>query len=129
MPRIVTVQGADQAKVSEASVLPVNLIRIYEASDKEVIEEIIKVFGSEANKAIIVARCESRFRTGVISPTNDAGVFQINLSAHYEQIPGETRQEKIIWLQDYKNNIGFAYQIYLKSGWKPWYMSERCHNR
>src|SRR5574341_1358665 len=99
---------------------PVKVFRISREDDKKVIEYIIRVFGTESETATRVFRCESNLRTAVISRTSDVGVAQINLAAHWEKIPGETREEKILWLQDYKNNIDFAYELYKRSGWKPW---------
>lgn len=99
--------------------------QVYAQQDEEIIEEIIRVFGSEADRAIAVARCESRFRTGVISRTSDVGVFQINLAAHGGRIAGD-RAADISWLQDPKNNISFAKTLYDESlekrgdGFLPW---------
>jgi hypothetical protein len=103
-------------------------VALYATSTQElVLGYIYEIFGDSGRNAEVVARCESGLRTGVISRTSDVGVFQINLTAHGWKIPGETRAEKITWLQDYKNNIDFAYQLWLNSGWSPWYPSKKCH--
>jgi len=85
----------------------------------EIIEYIHSLWKEEADLAVKVARCESNLRTDVISRTSDVGVFQINLAAHGHKI-APTRAEQIEWLQDYKNNIDFAYSLWQKSRWVPW---------
>ena len=67
-----------------------------------------------------IAFCESGYKTDVISKTSDIGFFQINLSAHGNAIPGTTRAEKIVWLQDIDNNIAFAKSLFDRSGFNPW---------
>lgn len=85
----------------------------------EIESYVRQVFGKNAPRALQIIQCESNFRPTVISPTNDVGVFQINIAAHGIQI-APTRTEQIKWLSDIKNNVNFAYQLFLKSGWSPW---------
>jgi len=39
------------------------------------------------------------------------GLTQIEFGAHYKDIPGETREEKLAWIQDPENNLKFGAQI------------------
>ncbi|MDE1866134.1 MAG: transglycosylase SLT domain-containing protein [Thaumarchaeota archaeon] len=89
------------------------------SAQAEIEAYIIATFGKSSTHALAIARCESNFRPDVISYTNDVGVFQINLASHGAQI-AQTRIEQIAWLSNYKNNVDFAYQLFLKSGWNPW---------
>ena len=84
--------------------------------------EIQAVFGATKDLDIILAvfKCESGFNPKAISPTGDYGVAQINLKAHYNQIKGDTKDEKIKNLLDYQYNIQFAKQLYDKNGLYPW---------
>ena len=66
-------------------------------------------------------RSESGYDPLIISKTNDVGIFQVNLAAHWDTIPGQTRTEKILWLQNPTNNIQFAYMLFTKRGnWDDW---------
>ncbi len=88
---------------------------------EDIVAEVAKYDWDEAI-ALKVFIGESGLQEKVISPTNDIGVAQINLKVHYNLIPGNMRTEKIEWLQNYKNNIAFAYQIYRNAGnsFIPW---------
>lgn len=93
----------------------------FEAQHAKVIIE--EVFGSQAQQALRVARCESGIRNVCNDGLNrdgsvDCGVFQVNLSAH-----NKTREEML----DARSNIEFAYSLYQRSGWGPWYSSYKCH--
>ena len=60
-----------------------------------------------------------------LNPTADNhfccyGVAQINLYAHWGQIPGATKEEKIAWLWNPDNNLTFAKHLYDEQGWQPW---------
>ena len=79
-------------------------------------DEIQAVFGADSDMALKIVKCESGFKTEIISKTNDVGIFQVNLAAHWEVIPGQTRAEKILWLQNPTNNIEFAYMLFTKRG-------------
>lgn len=85
-------------------------------------------FKDHYSEALDVMKCENRkYDPALISPTADIGLFGINLAAHWDEIPGETREEKIAWLQDPINNIDFAYTLFKARGWQDWYMSFNCH--
>jgi len=64
-----------------------------------------------------IAWCESGWQTKVISPTNDVGIFQINLTAHGRSVE---------YWQDPYENIEYALELYKKNGFKDWVMSEHC---
>ena len=82
--------------------------------------KIEAVFGANSERMLAIIKCESGYDHLVISKTSDIGLLQINLSAHWEAIPGQTRAEKILWLQDIDNNIAFAKSLFDRSGFKPW---------
>ena len=82
--------------------------------------KIEAVFGVDSERMLAIIKCESGYDHLVISKTSDIGLLQINLSAHWEAIPGRTRAEKILWLQDIDNNIAFAKSLFDRSGLKPW---------
>jgi len=105
----------------------VKAFQIYKETDKEIIEIILDSFGASGDDAISVFRCESGLRSGVISRTSDVGIAQINLKAHWSNIPGKTRAEKIAWLQVPQNNVNFAYVLYESNGWRDWSASRPCH--
>lgn len=107
---------------------------------KEIMAEIVRVFGEDALRAIAIAKAESGLdpnREGIHRANTlwegyqgecSIGLFQINLASdgchgkwlHAYKIPGETLDEKIIWLKNYKNNIQIAKEIYDAQGFNPW---------
>lgn len=91
----------------------------------EIVEEIERVFGDDAENALKVAQCESGFRTVICNDglnrdgTVDCGIFQINSNVH-----GIDRK----WLKNYRINIAAAKQLHDEWGnWSPWYSSYKCH--
>lgn len=84
------------------------------------IREYVKNIPWDTETAYKVILCESGGNEKIVSKSGDVGIFQINLVAHWPQIPGNTRSEKVDWLKDYKNNTDFAYGLWQKSGWFPW---------
>jgi len=84
-----------------------------------IIDEISRVFKNEGTKtvakAIICFYGESKLNTYAYNfnsnGTADVGIAQIN------DVHGMTVEER----QDYKKNIKKAYELYKRSGWKPWY--------
>lgn len=99
--------------------------KLKEAPEKKysVEDDIRQVFGDKAEEAIKVAKCESGLRAVSNEGLNkngsvDAGVFQVNQSAH--------RVAKK-WLMNSAINIRIAKQLYDEQGWNPWYSSKKCH--
>lgn len=91
-------------------------------SDKEVIDEIVRVFSPEGKHVVVRAiNCfysESGLRWDAVSKPNkngtlDGGVAQIN------DVHKLTIEERL----DYKKNIQEAYNIYKRNGssFRPWY--------
>lgn len=91
-------------------------------SDKEVIDEIVRVFEPEGKHVVVRAiNCfysESGLRWDAVSKPNkngtlDGGVAQIN------DVHKLTIEERL----DYKKNIQEAYNIYKRNGssFRPWY--------
>src|SRR3990167_3794955 len=105
---------------------------VYESSlgsdGKAIQEKICQVFKENCSEATTVFRCESVLNPIAVSPTGDFGVSQINLQAHYRNIKGNTREEKISNLFDPAYSISFAYGLYLASGLNPWLSSKHCWN-
>ena len=68
-----------------------------------------------AVKALACFISESGLRTNAVgvnnNGSNDVGIAQIN------SIHGMSTEDRMNW----KKNIDKAYQIYKRSGWKPWY--------
>lgn len=104
----------------------VQIFKINKISDEKIIKEILSVFGINGREAVRVGSCESNLQTTAISPTNDVGIFQINLAAHGQEI-ATTRKEQIAWLEVPEHNVEFAYSLFLKNGWKDWSPSHTCH--
>ena len=48
------------------------------------------------------------------------GLFQVNVDAHFRNLPGRTREAKAAWLTIPENNISFAKGLYDVQGWGPW---------
>ena len=79
-------------------------------------KRICEVFGSQCNNALIIAKYESSFRTGVISRTGDYGLFQINCRWQGHRVGGNCSA-----LLDLETNLRVAKQIFNEQGWNPWY--------
>lgn len=91
----------------------------YHQADKSLVEaEIMRVFGTR--EAIAVGWAESGIRSNIFNGSCCYGIFQIHLMAHWRNIPGDTKEAKIDYLMDYKNNIAFAKGMHGSSGWNPW---------
>lgn len=79
-----------------------------------VIENMIyQYFPEQPRIALAVATCESHLNPNAYSSTNDAGVFQVNLTWHLPKFQGRSPY-------DPESNIQVARQIYDASGWHPW---------
>jgi hypothetical protein len=91
---------------------------VYASEEKPETEKVIayitEKFLPEGKQVVVQAiNCfysESGFNPRAVSPTNDHGVAQINLTYHTLKNP-----------YDYKANIDKAYSIYKSSGWSAWY--------
>lgn len=91
-----------------------------EITDGEILDWLLLKFKEDYFIIKEIIRCESHWDIDVVSPTGDVGLAQINLSAHWSEIPGETREEKIAWLQNPFHNIDFAHTLHLTNGWDDW---------
>ena len=95
----------------------VQTTRTSKATVASVETAIRTAFGPAGNKAVAVARCESRLiptaRNGV-----HAGLFQ--LSRHWHE--GRARRLGFAWAQMYEAgpNIAVALDLYREAGWSPW---------
>lgn len=131
---IVEVKAQEKSYISEESYLQAILqppnnptitagrIKVSDTSKEYIREEIRSVFGTYAKTAIRIAMCESNLRPDALndnSRTGDysVGIFQINL---YGALAKNRPSEE--WLLIPKNNISYAYQMFLESGRKftPW---------
>jgi hypothetical protein len=86
----------------------------------EWVEEFTRaVFGTEADNALKVFKCESGLREKAYNKnkngSSDSGVAQIN-SIHGVR-------EK--WLNNYRINILIAKQLYDEQGWNPWVCAKK----
>ena len=90
---------------------------------------LYSVFGSEGRLAYAVMMAESSGNETSVSPTGDYGLMQINLSAHWSEIPGTTADKKIQGLFNPYNNINEAKSIRGRYGWSQWsvYTSEKWY--
>ena len=134
MPRVVTVQGADQAKVSEQSVPPENLIRIYADSERDIIEEIHRAFGQNGTEVRKVFWCESSLKQDAYNPEIEAKKRWKESGGKYgtpysscsiaKINPAESgtsnTKPKTSPLYDYRYNINEAKKLYDARGFRPW---------
>jgi len=95
---------------------------IEEPGQETPIQVIQKIWGSDWQVGVAIAKCESSLQADAFNPHNangswDAGLFQIN-SVH-----GISKEDLMIP----KVNAKYAYSLYLKKGVQPWYSSNRCH--
>ena len=73
--------------------------------------------------AMNVSFCESRYSRGALNHSSierSLGLFQVNLQAHSQAIPGNNISEKSEWLYTPSNNVRFAYKLWRDYGWRPW---------
>lgn len=113
------------------------------ADESEEIDAYIRmVFGKDADMAIQVQRheCSPQHKMypscRLTSQVEDSvGIFQINIESattkvHWAKIPGETKQEKVEWLMEPRNNTLMAYFIFSRAGnfcaW-TWYKNNYCN--
>ncbi len=83
--------------------------------DKEDIKVFIQeVFGEDWKTAWAIAMGESKLDREAENrkyPDFSIGLFQINLRAHADKVPGKRIEDKIEWLKDPENNIRMAYLV------------------
>jgi hypothetical protein len=76
------------------------------------------VFGPAAPQARKIVSCESEWNTNAVSPTNDHGLFQINIvhKANFTKVTGQP------WSAIYNPlyNTVYAKWLYDREGWEPW---------
>lgn len=75
-------------------------------------------FGDAAPAAIRIARCESGMNPNAVSPTNDHGLFQINIvhRGQFEAVTGAPWSS----VYDPELNTIYARHVYAQQGWSPW---------
>ncbi len=95
-----------------------------EYTDGEILDWLITKFQENYFIAKEIIPCESSWQADIVSPTGDVGLFGINLKAHWDEIPGENKEEKTEWLKNPYHNIDFAHNLYLANGWDDWGTSE-----
>lgn len=130
----------DNSNVAEASEIELIEVKAEKpVTDSTDIKTLIRrSFPEVSDVAVAVAMGESRFNAKHVnnSPAKgkykgecSVGLFQINLSSngcngnkwvHAANIPGNTIDEKIQWLQIPENNIKYAREIYKTGGWEQW---------
>lgn len=79
-------------------------------------------FGRHAARAKKVIACESGWNPSAVNRSNrdgtdDMGAWQVN-SVH-----GLSDSCRL----DFRCSTDFAYKLFKRSGWQPWYSSRRCH--
>jgi hypothetical protein len=84
----------------------------------DVAAAIASVFGVLAPEATSIARCESGLRPTAVSPTDDHGLFQINIvhQATFTRVTGQPWSA----VYDALTNTRFAKWLYDRQGWAPW---------
>ena len=112
------IRPRDEICVPEAESTP-----IVQYTPKEVIQIIREIWPDELeDRAIAIARRESKLRPGVIGIPNDCcyGLFQIYYKWHKTWLPklGVTRPRQLL---DPRTNAIAALEIYRRNnGWGPW---------
>jgi hypothetical protein len=84
----------------------------------DVATAISTVFGPRAPEATTIARCESGLRPTAVSPTDDHGLFQINILHR----PDFVRVTGLPWssIYDPLANTRYARWLHDRQGWAPW---------
>lgn len=89
------------------------------AAPGSVQEIIARYFGTQTQKALAVARCESGLNPGAVSPGGgNHGLFQINNvhSGQFQSVTGAPWSARY----DAETNTKFAHWLYSQQGWGPW---------
>lgn len=90
--------------------------------------EIRRAFGSKAEEAMRVFRCESGLNPRSVGDSELASTKRMQAEtgkdygssigiAQIRLLPGRPSRE---WLLDPYNNIQYARQLYDRQGWQPW---------
>jgi len=85
-----------------------------------------KYFGADAKIARAICQSESGLKADSMNKTLnkdgswDIGTCQINLQAHWDKIPGDTKDDKVHWLTMPELNIAVAKLVYDSQGWTAW---------
>ncbi len=93
------------------------------STNKRVAFQEISKYAWNKIDAMNVSFCESRYSRGALNHSSierSLGLFQVNLKAHAQAIPGNTIAEKSKWLYTPANNVRFAYKLWSGYGWRPW---------
>ena len=91
--------------------------------ESEITNYIKKIFPDVYKTAIAIAWAECGFNPNCKNYTareTSVGLYQINLKAHWDKVPGNTFEEKEAYLLNPFNNVLVARVIYLESNWYPW---------
>lgn len=80
-------------------------------------------FGAGAARATAIARCESGLNPSAVSPTNDHGLFQINIvhRGQFEAVTGAPWSA----VYDVELNTRYAKWLHGQQGWGPWVCSRK----
>lgn len=81
-------------------------------------DAIALTFFGNSDSASRVAHCESTMNPGAVSPTNDHGLFQINI-VHRSQFEAVTGQPWSSVYDPFWNSV-YAKWLYDQQGWSPW---------
>ena len=81
-------------------------------------DAIALTFYGDKDAATRVAHCESTMNPGAVSPTNDHGLFQINIvhRAEFERVTGQPWSK----VYDARWNTVYARHLHASQGWRPW---------
>ena len=81
-------------------------------------QAIYALFPGNTDSASRIAHCESTMNQHAVSPTNDHGLFQINIvhKADFQRVTGQA------WSQVYDPywNTYYAKWLFDRQGWGPW---------
>lgn len=86
------------------------VILIATTTELTIEQKIRATFPEDPETALKIAKCESNLNPKAISPTNDHGLMQINLTVH--DVEGD--------IYNVDTNLKFARKLYDERGWKPW---------
>lgn len=85
------------------------------STEKTIEMKIRETFPEDPETALKIARCESNLNPKAVSPTNDHGLMQINLTVH--TVEGD--------VYDIDTNLKFARKLYDERKWLPWTCSKK----